>query len=78
MSAFRGLRSQRKIGGHWRFESHLTAGGRMSQANFPGMEKLAGKVRASAVCPVARDRVSEVFEVDADLVRSSGFRAALE
>ncbi|MEY3480832.1 MAG: hypothetical protein RIQ71_1607 [Verrucomicrobiota bacterium] len=50
----------------------------MRYGQFPGMQQLARKIGAAPVDPVAGDGMSEVFQMDADLVRATGFRPAFE
>lgn len=50
----------------------------MVDLDLPRVQELAREIRASAVNPVSRDGVAEVFEVDADLVGAAGFRAAFQ
>lgn len=69
---------QGKIRGDRGAEDHLPARTGMPHGKLPGVQELTRKVRAASVNAISGDGVSEVFEVDAYLVRASGLRLAFE
>ncbi len=50
----------------------------MRERELPGVQKMALEAAAPAIDRIAGERVAEVLEVDADLVRAAGLRPALD
>jgi hypothetical protein len=69
-----------EVGGDGGFEAHFGAGARVAEGEFPGVEHLAGIIAGAfpAVQFVAEDRMTEVMQVDADLVGPAAVQGAFD
>src|SRR5688500_5696995 len=67
-----------KIGGDGRLETETFVTLRMNEPEPPGMQHLTGKMSALAVQVVAENRMAELLEMHANLMRSTRVQPALD
>ena len=67
-----------EVGRDRRLEIHSLAGARMREAEPPRVQHLPGKPAALAIDFIAEQRMAEVLEMDANLVRAAGVQRAFD
>jgi hypothetical protein len=67
-----------KIGRNRSAKRHLLPGDGVAQRELPSVEEMPGESGATAIYGVASDGVAEMFEVDANLMRATGFWPAFD